>query len=175
MVRLMFNPDLGIINRALAQFGTSEQGWFGDPDLALDSARVARMQVDVNVPREELERLARGMTPARLAEIPGQLSMLEATSAYSMMRQRKAPATRPMSPMPRTTRCNRLCLARDQGALHLGQRQPPCFEAVSPRAGSARTGPRTIPPCAAEAAPQGKFLLGQNNLACQTPRRRIIS
>lgn len=59
--------------------------------MALDSTRVARMLVDVNVPREDLERLARGMTPAKLAEILGQLSMLEATFAYSKMRQRQSP------------------------------------------------------------------------------------
>ncbi len=49
------------------------------------------MLVDVNVPREELERLARGMTPAKLAEVVGRLSMLEATFAYSKMRQRHSP------------------------------------------------------------------------------------
>ncbi|WP_157971240.1 carbohydrate ABC transporter permease [Pseudogemmobacter bohemicus] len=35
MFRLMFNPNLGIINWVLAQVGIPEQGWFGDPDLAL--------------------------------------------------------------------------------------------------------------------------------------------
>ncbi|WP_112312646.1 propanediol/glycerol family dehydratase large subunit [Pseudogemmobacter bohemicus] len=59
--------------------------------MALDSTLVARMLVDVNVPREELERLARGMTPAKLAEVVGRLSMLEATFAYSKMRQRHSP------------------------------------------------------------------------------------
>ena len=59
--------------------------------MALDSTAVARMLVDVNVPREELERLARGMTPAKLAEVVGRLSALEATFAYSKMRQRHSP------------------------------------------------------------------------------------
>lgn len=35
MFRLMFNPNLGIINWVLAQFGIPAQGWFGDPNLAL--------------------------------------------------------------------------------------------------------------------------------------------
>lgn len=59
--------------------------------MALDSTAVARMLVDVNVPREELERLARGMTPAKLAQVVGKLSALEATFAYSKMRQRHSP------------------------------------------------------------------------------------
>ena len=57
----------------------------------MDSLAVARMLVDINVPREELERLARGMTPAKLADVVGKLSALEIAFAYSKMRQRKAP------------------------------------------------------------------------------------
>ena len=43
-----------------------------DPEVALEamampSLEVARMLVDMNVPRTELVRLARGMTPAKLA------------------------------------------------------------------------------------------------------------
>ena len=59
--------------------------------MALDSTEVARMLVDVNVPRTELERLARGMTPAKLAEVVGRLSALEASFAYAKMRQRRSP------------------------------------------------------------------------------------
>src|SRR5690606_34217787 len=43
------------------------------------------------VPRERLERLARGMTPAKLASIVSHLSSLEITFAYSKMRQRRTP------------------------------------------------------------------------------------
>ncbi|RUM20509.1 glycerol dehydratase [Rhizobium vallis] len=59
--------------------------------MELDSTLVARMLVDVNVSRTELERLARGMTPAKLAEVVGKLSALEVTFAYSKMRQRHSP------------------------------------------------------------------------------------
>src|SRR5689334_17316112 len=40
-----------------------------DEAMAMDSRDVARMLVDINVPREKLERLARGMTPAKLASV----------------------------------------------------------------------------------------------------------
>lgn len=35
MFRLMFNPNLGIVNWVLEQFGIPGQGWFGDADMAL--------------------------------------------------------------------------------------------------------------------------------------------
>ena len=67
-----------------------------DPDLvqeamAMDNDTLARMLVDINVPRAALERLARGMTPAKLANVVARLSSLEITFAYSKMRQRKTP------------------------------------------------------------------------------------
>ncbi len=67
-----------------------------DPDIveeamAMDSTEVARLLVDINVPRERLERLARGMTPAKLASVVSAMSALEITFAYSKMRQRRTP------------------------------------------------------------------------------------
>lgn len=67
-----------------------------DPDLVeeamtIDDGEIARMLVDINVPREKLERLARGMTPAKLANVVAHLSSLEIAFAYSKMRQRKTP------------------------------------------------------------------------------------
>ncbi|TIL34160.1 propanediol/glycerol family dehydratase large subunit [Mesorhizobium sp.] len=62
-----------------------------DEAMATDSGEVARMLVDINVPRERLERLARGMTPAKLASVVSHLSSLEITFAYSKMRQRRTP------------------------------------------------------------------------------------
>jgi propanediol dehydratase large subunit len=67
-----------------------------DPDIApeamaMDSREVARMLVDMHVPRERLVRLAHGMTPAKLADVVSQLSALEIAFAYSKMRARKTP------------------------------------------------------------------------------------
>ena len=59
--------------------------------MSLPPLQVARMLVDMNVPRQDLVRLARGMTPARLAEVVGQLSSLEIAFAYSKMRARRTP------------------------------------------------------------------------------------
>ncbi len=57
----------------------------------MDSGEIARMLVDINVPREALERLARGMTPAKLCSVVSRMSALEITFAYSKMRQRRTP------------------------------------------------------------------------------------
>lgn len=67
-----------------------------DPDIApkamaIDSADLARMLVDMNVPRERLTRLARGLTPAKLADVVARLNALEIAFAYSKMRPRRRP------------------------------------------------------------------------------------
>ncbi|HKQ56205.1 MAG TPA: propanediol/glycerol family dehydratase large subunit [Methyloceanibacter sp.] len=59
--------------------------------MAMPSHAIARMLVDMNVPRGELVRLAHGMTPAKLAEVVAELSTLEIAFAYSKMRARKTP------------------------------------------------------------------------------------
>jgi len=59
--------------------------------MAMDSGLLARMLVDMNVPRAELVRLARGLTPAKLADVVSQLNALEIAFAYSKMRARKTP------------------------------------------------------------------------------------
>lgn len=59
--------------------------------MAIPASDLARMLVDMNVPRTALTRLARGLTPARLAEAVAQLSAMEIAFAYSKMRARKTP------------------------------------------------------------------------------------
>ncbi len=67
-----------------------------DPDIAqeamaIPSEQLARMLVDMHVPRTELTRLARGLTPAKLAETVAQLNAMEIAFAYSKMRARRTP------------------------------------------------------------------------------------
>src|SRR5262245_35456417 len=59
--------------------------------MAIPPAELARMLVDMNVPRGELTRLAHGLSPARLAEAVANLSALEIAFAYSKMRARRTP------------------------------------------------------------------------------------
>ena len=59
--------------------------------MAIDSADFARRLVDVNVPRETLVRLARGMTPAKLCDVLDRLNTLELAFSQAKLRARKAP------------------------------------------------------------------------------------
>lgn len=59
--------------------------------MAIPASDVARMLVDMHVPRADLVRIARGLTPARLAGVVAHLSALELSFAYSKMRARKTP------------------------------------------------------------------------------------
>lgn len=59
--------------------------------MAMPSLEVARMLVDMNVPRTDLVRLAHGMTPAMLAEVVAHLNAMEIAFAYSKMRARRTP------------------------------------------------------------------------------------
>ena len=59
--------------------------------MAMPSPEIARMLVDMHVPRTELTRLAHGMTPAKLAEVVAELNAMEIAFAYSKMRARKTP------------------------------------------------------------------------------------
>ena len=60
--------------------------------MALDDAELALRLVDVNVPRAELVRLARGLTPAKLARVVGVLDPVELMLALKKLRARRVPA-----------------------------------------------------------------------------------
>ncbi|HUE44793.1 MAG TPA: propanediol/glycerol family dehydratase large subunit [Aestuariivirgaceae bacterium] len=59
--------------------------------MAVPSETLARMLVDISVPRTELVRLAHGLTPAKLAEAVAHLNALEIAFAYAKMRSRRTP------------------------------------------------------------------------------------
>jgi propanediol dehydratase large subunit len=60
--------------------------------MALDEHDVARRLVDVDVSRDDLVRLARGLTPARLARVVSLLDPVEMMFALKKLRARRAPA-----------------------------------------------------------------------------------
>jgi propanediol dehydratase large subunit len=60
--------------------------------MALDDLDLARRLVDVGVERDELVRLARGLTPARLARVVSLLDPVELMFALKKLRARRAPA-----------------------------------------------------------------------------------
>jgi propanediol dehydratase large subunit len=59
--------------------------------MAMDDLAIARMLVDVDVPRAELVRLSRGLTPAKLARVIGLLDPVELMLALKKLRARRVP------------------------------------------------------------------------------------
>src|SRR5258705_13831247 len=60
--------------------------------MTLDDVALARMTVDVNVPRAEVVRLIGGTTPAKLARVVALLTPVEMQMAMSKMRARRTPS-----------------------------------------------------------------------------------
>jgi propanediol dehydratase large subunit len=82
-------PDFDLIDEFVARHHLDPA--VVDEAMTLLPLDVARMLVDIHVPREELQRLATGMTPARLAEVVAEMSALEITFAFAKMRSRQRP------------------------------------------------------------------------------------
>lgn len=60
--------------------------------MTTSSSQIARMLVDINVPRTTILELASGCTPAKLVEIVQQMSVLEMMMGLAKMRARRTPA-----------------------------------------------------------------------------------
>lgn len=60
--------------------------------MALDSLDIARMLVDINVPREKIVRLAVGMTPAKYVDILKRMNVVELMMAMQKLRPRRTPS-----------------------------------------------------------------------------------
>ncbi|CDO09282.1 propanediol dehydratase large subunit PduC [Mycolicibacterium cosmeticum] len=60
--------------------------------MALDDVTLARMTVDINVPRAEVVRLIGGTTPAKLARVVAVLTPAEMQVAMTKMRARRTPS-----------------------------------------------------------------------------------
>jgi propanediol dehydratase large subunit len=60
--------------------------------MAVDDLELARMLVALDVPRTELVRLARGLTPAKLARVVGLLDPVELMLALKKLRARRTPS-----------------------------------------------------------------------------------
>jgi propanediol dehydratase large subunit len=81
--------DFDMIDRFIATYHLDPE--VAPEAMAMPALDVARMLVDMSVPRRDLVRIAHGLTPARLAEVVGHLSALEIAFAYSKMRARRTP------------------------------------------------------------------------------------
>lgn len=60
--------------------------------MAMDSLEIARMIVDINVKREDILNITLSITPAKLTEVVGKLSIVEIMMGLTKMRARLMPA-----------------------------------------------------------------------------------
>jgi len=60
--------------------------------MALDSNEIARMLVDINVPRDKIVRLSVGMTPAKYVDVLKQMNVVELMMAMQKLRPRRTPS-----------------------------------------------------------------------------------
>lgn len=60
--------------------------------MAMDSKEIARMLVDIHVPRKDVVRLSVGMTPAKYVEVLNSLNVVEMMMAMQKLRPRRTPA-----------------------------------------------------------------------------------
>ena len=83
-------PEFDVIDRFIVAHGL-DLGVAAEA-MALDDLTLGRMLVDVRVPRAELVRLARGLTPAKLARVVGLLDPVELMLALKKLRARRFPS-----------------------------------------------------------------------------------
>ena len=60
--------------------------------MAMESEDIARMLVDINVPRRDIVRLSVGMTPAKYVDVLKRLNAVELMMAMQKMRARRMPS-----------------------------------------------------------------------------------
>jgi propanediol dehydratase large subunit len=82
--------EFDAIDHFVARYGLAPE--LVEEAMRIDDAELARRLVDVDVPREELVQLARGLTPARLARVVSLLDPVELMFALKKLRARRAPA-----------------------------------------------------------------------------------
>ncbi len=82
--------DFDVIDRFLVAHGLDLE--IAAEAMALPDLDLARLLVDVDVPRSDVVRLARGLTPAKLARVAGLLDPVELMFALKKLRARRAPA-----------------------------------------------------------------------------------
>ncbi|MBV5242021.1 propanediol/glycerol family dehydratase large subunit [Mycolicibacterium sp. PAM1] len=82
--------EFDVIDEFIARYGIDLE--VAEEAMALDDETLARMVVDINVPRAEVVRLIGGTTPAKLARVVALLSPVEMQMAMAKMRARRTPS-----------------------------------------------------------------------------------
>lgn len=81
--------DFDSIDRYIARYAINADA--AEEAMATESLALARMLVDIHVPRQKLVRLMSGCTPSKLCEVVSHLNVVEMMMAMQKMRARKSP------------------------------------------------------------------------------------
>ncbi len=82
--------DFDLLDYFIADYGIVVEN--AEKVMAMDSLEIARKLVDINVSRDEILKITLSMTPAKVAEVMGKMSVLEMMMAVNKMRARKTPS-----------------------------------------------------------------------------------
>lgn len=82
--------EFDFIDEFIAKYGINPAE--AESSMALDSAEIAKMLVDIHVSRRELLKIASGLTPAKLVDVVSKMNVVEIMMAQMKMRARKTPA-----------------------------------------------------------------------------------
>lgn len=82
--------DFDMIDTFIANYGIRLDN--AEAVCKMDSLQLARMMCDINVPRSEVVKLTTAMTPAKITEVVGNMTVLEMMMAATKMRSRLTPA-----------------------------------------------------------------------------------
>ncbi|RKD32750.1 propanediol/glycerol family dehydratase large subunit [Thermohalobacter berrensis] len=82
--------EFDMIDRFIADYGINID--IAEEVIKMDSTELAKMLVDINVPREKIIELTTAMTPAKIVEVVSSLNVVEMMMALQKMRARKTPS-----------------------------------------------------------------------------------
>jgi len=82
--------EFDFIDQFIADYAISVES--AEKVMNMDSVELAKMLVDINVPREAIVQLTTAMTPAKIVEVVGHMNVVEMMMAVQKMRARKTPA-----------------------------------------------------------------------------------
>lgn len=82
--------DFDLLDYFIADYGIVVEN--AEKVMAMDSLEIARKLVDINVSRDEILEISLSMTPAKVAEVMGKMTVLEMMMAVNKMRARKTPS-----------------------------------------------------------------------------------
>ena len=82
--------EFDLLDRFIADYAIDAS--IAEECMAIDSLALARCLVDFNVPRQDVLRLFRGLTPAKLTQVVNRLNVVEMMMAMQKMRARRTPS-----------------------------------------------------------------------------------